>query len=201
MVMFRTTPRSNRTQLGFAEEVISNFCFLTQKYNFRLVKAEPTFVRYESHNVFVNIYHGRASYELGFEVGQLIDAPGQERAFSLSDIIDLLSASEETDYILLQASTAERVKEYVSKLAAMVKKYAGAALQGDPQVFKRLSKIQLEKSNKLLKEWNLSEIREQAEKAWHEKDYALLAKLYDSIRGELSPAEAKKLEYAKRQSK
>ena len=60
-----------RMQLGFSLEVLSAFQFLTQDYGFKCVKNDVTFVRYESESTFVNIYHGRRSYELGVEIGKL----------------------------------------------------------------------------------------------------------------------------------
>jgi hypothetical protein len=199
--MFRTNPAPDRVQLGFAEAVLSAFDFLTREYDFHLVRAEPTFVRYESPNVFVNIYHGRASYELGVEIGQLISALSQEdQPFSIGEIIDLMGAREETGYTFLQASTAARVSEYVPKLADFVKKSAAPALEGDTDIFRQLAEKRSEKSDELLKEWHLSDVREKADIAWQEKNYAKLADLYESIREELTPAEAKKLDYAKKHS-
>lgn len=197
--MCRTTPSPDRNNLGFTDAVLSAFDFLIGKYNFRLVKAEPTFVRYESPNVFVNIYHGRSSYELGVEVGQMTKAPSQaEGHFSIGDIIDLTGAQEKTDYAFFQASNADKVKKYVPKLASLVEKYAGFALEGDTTVFRQLAAKVLEKSNKLIKEWNISDVREKADRAWREKNYAKVAELYAPIQEELTPAEAKKLAYAKK---
>src|SRR2546427_6337083 len=122
--MDKTIPGQHRTQLGFTEAVLSAFDFLEREYDFHVVNAEPTIVTYESPRVFVNIYHGRASYELGFEIGRLVGLAGQrEHPFSLGDLITLAGAQEETGYTFLQASTRERVKVYVPKLADLAKRY------------------------------------------------------------------------------
>lgn len=54
----------------FAIEVLYHFHFLINDYKFKRLEANRTFVRYESKYIFVNIYHGRRSYELGVEIGQ-----------------------------------------------------------------------------------------------------------------------------------
>jgi hypothetical protein len=196
--MFKTAPRPDRTQLGFTEAVLSAFDFLTSRYGFVIKRIEPTFVRYESANVFVNIYHGRASYELGVEVGRLADdLSKEESAFSLADILDLTKAHDKTGHTILQASTPETVDKFVPMLAALVSKYAAPILRGDSDVFARLTDVQSRKSDQLLKKWELEDIRKEAEDAWHQRNYAKVAELFESIQEELTPAEAKKLDYAK----
>lgn len=194
--MFRTSPGPDRARLAFAEQALSAFDFLKKEYDFHVVEAEPTFVRYESPSVFVNIYHGRASFELGFEVGRLSDETGkEEQPYSLSMIIELMGAQDETGYTFLQASTQERVKEFVPKLASLVKSYAASALKGDPSTFKQLAVTRSQMSDQLHKDMKLRDVREQAAKAWQTKNYVKLADLYESIFEDLTPAEIKKLDY------
>lgn len=200
MNMFRTDPGPTRAELGFAEAALSAFSFLSSQYDFHLVKVEPTFVRYESPILFVNIYHGRGSFELGFEIGLLEkDSAQKESAFSLGDVLDLLEIREETGYTFLQASTVERVKTLVPTLATLVQNYADPVLRSEAGVFDRLTYLQSKKSDELLKEWSLREVREKAAKAWQERNYSELASLYESISEDLTAAESKKLEYAKKQ--
>ena len=92
------------------------------------MKAEVTFVRFESKTVFVDIYHGRGSYELGFEIGLL--SLDKESWVTLNEIIELAGAQKETGYTFYQVSTQKGVEEFVPKLAELVKKYAKNALLG-----------------------------------------------------------------------
>jgi hypothetical protein len=196
--MFKTIPRSDRTQLGFTEAVLAAFDFLTNQYGFRVKRIEPTFVRYESPLVFVNIYHGRASYELGVQIGRLADDLSQEEsAFSLADILDLNGAQDETCHALLQASTPETINKSVPLLASQIRRHAAPVLRGDPDVLAQLADVQSKKSDQLAKKWKLEDIRKEAQDAWHQKNYARVAELFDSIMEELTPAEAKKLDYAR----
>ena len=68
--MLNKEPSPERAKLGFREAVLSSFKFLND-VGFRPVEQEMTLVRYESPEVFVNVYHGRASFELGVEIGRL----------------------------------------------------------------------------------------------------------------------------------
>jgi hypothetical protein len=68
-----------RGHLGFPQAVRDAFRFL-QTFGFKEVGADDTIVRYATERVFLNIYHGRSSYELGIEIGPRSD---QQKGYSL----------------------------------------------------------------------------------------------------------------------
>jgi hypothetical protein len=190
----------DRVSLGFAEAVESSFGFLTTEYGFKCVRVMPTLVRYESSRVCVNLYHGRSSYELGFEVALLPRGRGQpEEPFSLGDILDLCSVREELGFTFLQASTEERVRRFVPQLAELARQYAGPVLKGEPDLFMRLREVQTAKSRRYLREAELRQLREQADRAWQEKQFPLIVKLYESMGDDVTRSEAAKLVYARKQ--
>ena len=192
--MLRSIPMSRR-RLGFTEQVLSSFGFLIKEYGFRVAKSDPTFVRYESSIVFVNIYHGRTSYELGFEVGRLDDGSGQEeQPYSLSMIMQHMRKQEQKSF---QASTRDRVKELVPKLADLVRTYANSFLKGDVATFRELMTTRLDMADKLHDELRVRAVRQKAVNAWRARDFLQVAELYDSIFEHLTQAEVKKLNYAK----
>ena len=116
--MFKFEPGENRASLNFKEEVLAAFDFLAKEYQFVIKNIEVTFVRYESESVFVNIYHGRGSYELGVEIGRFVDTFNKrECPYSLIEIIRLTSTKEIPSF---QVSTLEAVKEFVPKLAELL---------------------------------------------------------------------------------
>lgn len=169
---------------------------------FRRVKTDVTFVRYELPPVFVNVYHGRGSFELGVEIGRRNKQLGLEERFTLADIIQLAGAQEETEHAYtfstsIQTSTAEGIRKSVPKLAEWTKKYAGPALKNNPEIFQQLQTLQKQNSDKLLKKWHLDDIRQKVGEAWRKKDFRLVVRLYESMQEDLTPAEAKKMEYAK----
>jgi len=189
----------DRNQIGFTSEVLAKFKFLSTEYGFVCIKVEPSFVRYESSSIFVNIYHGRTSSELGVEIGKLENMPGlRENWYTIGEVMDLMGVREKLRYTFFQASTQERIKKLVPKLAEYVRKYAKSIFEGDTEIFEKLAELRSKKSNEYIKEMRLSGIREEAERVWHKKDYAKLVELYDSMKDDLTLVEIKKLEYAQK---
>jgi hypothetical protein len=189
---------SDRGSLGFTEQVLSSFSFLTEHYDFHVVKIKPTIVRYESSSVFINIFHGRSSFELGFEIGRIDDGTGREEyPYRLDTIVELMGAQEKAGATFFQASTRKSVKESVPQLASLAQSCASPFFTNDPVMFERLRKTSLAISLRIMKDLKRRTVRREAEVAWRSKDYAKIADLYESIREDLSPAEMKKLIYSK----
>ena len=59
----------DRTWFNFANSVIEKFAFL-EILGFSKVEALPTVVRSRNGDVEAHVYHGRQSYEMGFEVAR-----------------------------------------------------------------------------------------------------------------------------------
>lgn len=192
-------PGPQRAALGFKEAVLASFGFLIKEYGFRCVRTDVTFVRYEAPSVFINIYHGRGSFELGFEIGLLIKNAKSERRFSLGDIIDMVDIRRETGYTFYQVSSRDGVQEFVPKLAVLVKNYAVPALKGDQPFFQRLEEFRSKQFASYVKEMDLERIRPKVQDAWRKKNYEQVVELYESVRNYLTPLELQKLDYAKRQ--
>src|ERR1700680_1402044 len=132
--MLNKDPGPERAKLGFQEAVLSGFKFLSE-FGFRPVEQKVTFVRYESSQVFVNVYHGRASYELGVEVGRLTEPERKLHVFTIVCWAGAAQAEGFGQHVMFQVGTRTGVLEFVPKLAALVKKYAIALLQGDENAF------------------------------------------------------------------
>ena len=193
--MFTTEPGPDRDKLGFREEVLSNFNFLITDYSFQCMKTEVTFVRFESKKLFVNVYHGRTSYEFGFEIGKL-DMP--EREHSLSELMELEGVIANPGDGYFQTSTKEGVQKCLPKLADLVKQYAKRLLAGDMSILEKLAIVQQKRYDNYLKEMELSRILPEAEEAWREKRYKEYIELLEPIEKELSLSKLKKLEYARK---
>jgi hypothetical protein len=195
----RESSNVDRNQLGFVSEVMSTFKFLSTEFGFICVKVEPSFIRYESTSIFINIYHGRTSSELGVEIGKLANIPGiQENWYTIGEVMDLMGIREKLGYTFFQASTQERVRKLVPKLAEYVREYAKPIIEGNTQIFEKLEVLRSRKSDEYIKEMHLSRTREEAEKTWRKKDYAKLVELYNSMKEDLTLVEFKKLEYAQK---
>ena len=194
--MIEFEPEPHRGSLGFSKTVVESFKFLTDEYSFHLTMIEPTLVTFESPSLFINIYHGRRSFELGFEIGEKVGP--RDLHFSIGELIYLVDSQKGEEYQGLQASTQDRVGNLVPRLASLVKEYAADALKGNAKCFEALAALREQRGDALLKKWRLSGIRESADKAWKDKNLDRIVELYESMQGDLSAVESKRLQYAKK---
>jgi hypothetical protein len=189
----------NRANLDFPDAVFLAFKFLIDDFSFVCVRKETTFVRFESNVTFVNVYHGRTSFELNVEIGeQVISKEVPENPFTIEEILSLVNAKEAVGYHPYQVHTADAVKRFVTELARLVKQYAIPTLIGDHDFFRRLSEMRTKWSTEYMKRLHLNRIRTEVDAAWQQKNYTRVIELYDSMRDDLIPVEVKKLEYAKK---
>jgi hypothetical protein len=112
----------------------------------------------------------------------------------------LVNPEEAEKYRPYQVTTAESVQKFVNELAHPVKEYAMPGLVGDHDFFQRLNEIRHQRSDDLLRTWELTRVRQEVETAWSEKDLKRVVELYEPLKNYLTPAEIKKLEYAKKRT-
>lgn len=198
--MLTTNPGPERGRLRFKDAVLSAFDFLCS-YGLKPVEEEVTFVRYESEVVFVNVYHGRASFEIGVEIGRL-DRPEK---YGLDYIVSWAGKRAwETEGFgqstMFQVSSPEGVKKFVPRVAELVKKYGDLFLRGEGSFYDQLEKANDQASIEFQKQQRLKAVRKEAAAAWSEKNYARVMALYRSIMDDLTEVEVKRLAYAEKQS-
>jgi hypothetical protein len=143
--MLNKEPNPERARLGFRDAVLSSFKFLNT-VGLRPVQEEMTFIRYESPEVFVNVHHGRASFELCVEIGRLREPRSK---LTLYDIVAWAGAEKAEglgEHVAFQVSSREGVQEFVPKLAELVKKHAAPFLRGDDAAFDSALEIQSERA-------------------------------------------------------
>ncbi len=156
---------------------------------------DVTFVRYESDSVFVNIYHGRGSFEIGVEVGRL----GRTENYGLDYIVSWAGkqAWEAEGFgrgTMFQVSSREGVQNIVPKVSELMKKYGDPFLSGRPGFY-----AELEKANE--REQMLVRIREEAAAAWKAKQFSRVAGSLEPVRADLSEIESKRLAFAEKQAR
>ena len=196
--MLSKEPSPERAKLGFTDSVLSSFKFLGD-LGLRLVEEKMTFVRYESSEVFVNVYHGRASFELGVEVGRLAEP---DEKVTLYDIVAGAGADKAEGFgqhVMFQVSSREGVQEFVPKLAHLVQKYGTPFLKADASAYRAVHETRSRTAVEYEEQVNLRDVRKKVEAAWHAKDYTQVVELYGPVRKELSEVEAKRLAYAEQQ--
>jgi len=191
--------KAPRRRLGFPALVQKAFSFLESEYGFQRVRSEETFVRYESARLFVNVFHGRQSYELGIELGEREAAHDPRyRPFTLEDLAALRApgAAQTTTF---QASTSERVRRFLPQLADLLRRSGASVLGGAPSALRDLEERRSHRSEEWVKDHERQRVRRSAEAAWRGKDYEKVVSLYEGIASDLGPLERKRRAYAKRQ--
>jgi hypothetical protein len=179
-----------RLHLNFAKIATQAFAFLTS-VGFSQVEAAPTIVRYRRGDVGADVYHGRQSYELGFEVGR-----GETR-YSMSELIRAADAEAAKRYRVYAATTQAGVIEGLRQLADLARQYGTRALQGDGNFYAALEKQRSSRAQEYALDVLASQLRPKAEEAFRHGSYLEAAKLLERIRPLLTLAELKKLAIAK----
>lgn len=187
---------AERASLRFVESAKDAFAFLTTDYGFFIVTTDVTFVRYESTHVFVNVYHGRSSYELGVEVGSLDEH--FEPAFQLIELVLLHGEAALQRFRVYQTNNADLVRRGLMLLAESLRENGKDALRGDPLIYDTLRKERKRAEQRFALDLHVRQTRPRAEAAWKARDFATAAYFYGQIEEDLSPAEIKKLHYARK---
>ena len=183
----------------FEEAVLTAFSFLSRDHAFQCVQTEVNRVEYRSSVVAVVVYHDPSSFELGAKVGLLASggSHGSHEMFSVWEIARASGARDVDARTFFQASTPERVAKLIPQLAGVLARYGARALTGDVTFFRALRDGQQRESELFLASGRAAFLRQEVTRAWAERDYARVVELFEGMPGGLSPAEEKKLEYAR----
>jgi hypothetical protein len=195
-----TQPNPDRWRLGFKEAVLANFAFLSS-YGLRPVAEDATLVRYESDAVTVSVYHGRASYEIGVEIGR---KDRQER-YGLGYLVSRAGeqARETQGFgrgVMFQVSTPEGVKNSVPKVAELVRTCGDQFLSGNPAFYDQLAEENERASITYERQQMVDRIRKEADAAWSAKDLPRVVELYSPVADQLTEIEAGRLAYARKRT-
>lgn len=184
----------------FSSQVIESFFFLESDHNFSIVSQDNYHVRYETGELIARVFHGKRSYEIGFEVGLKSDK--EEYLYRLPIILKALDANlNKFEKGFYQAQTANGVKLSLQKLAPLVQSNCSELLRGDVVAFSAVDAAEKAESAKVTDYYSLSSTRKKAEVAWDKKDYRKVIRIYETFHDKLSELEIKRLGYAKRKQK
>jgi hypothetical protein len=189
--------RGEPPPLGFGEAAIRAFTFLTTEHGLRLMRREPGWVEFGGLAVVVAVQYDRQRGELDCLIGPVSREPGQPvTLYGLMSVI--VAAGQQADAPLLPL-TVTRVEELpgrLEQLAQLTRQFAYPLIAGDIHLFALLEASQRQRA---YHDW-LERVRRAAEQAWNERDFTRAVGLYSSIQQQLSTIEARKLDFARRQS-
>jgi len=119
----------DRSDLGFEGAVGDAFSFLVSDFGFHVVRSDATSVRYESDKVYLNVYHGRRSYEIDVEVGRLPDLRGVH--YRLREVLGaLLGEPARQNAYYYQSSSPEGVRHCIAIVVGLVRRHYARVLLG-----------------------------------------------------------------------
>lgn len=186
---------TNRSRLGFQEAVRKHFAFLEEQHGYRCDSVDLYCVKYSSAKVYLNIYHEKLSYEIYLVIGLLPENYNSQLKVTSRDIIKMFELNENPYY---QASNFDDVNTAIEKLSNIVSIYAKDALEGVDDYFKAIAAMRVQSQKDVLHAHELKIAEEKAKKAWDRKDFEAIVEIYDKIEKQLTPAQLKMLDYARR---
>lgn len=189
--------RGSCKNVGFQNAVLQSFKWLVD-YRYRVVEEKSTFIRYEGPSGYVNVYHGRSSYEVGIEVGP--PGKGVVSSYSMSELIRLSNIEEARIYRNPVVTTMRSMNDFVDAQAQRLREYGQRVLTGDAGVWEELQQQKQQWAKDFATEVLLSQIRPEAERAFRDHDFKRVVDLLSAVASQLTPAERKKLDFARRKA-
>jgi len=177
----------------FARLVTSELTELIDS-GFAVVEAGPTIVRFARGEIEIDVYWGRRSYEVGAGV-----AINGER-YALSELMYLADPDFADKYRNSTATSVEVLSSVVGQVANLLKTYAAPVFVDPAEVEARLQRLRPIRLREMSLDSQAHVFRPQAEEAFRRHDFAKAAEIYSRIEERLSPAEVKKLAYARSRS-
>jgi hypothetical protein len=198
--MPKSIPDASRSELGFPSAVRRHFGFLLDE-GYEIEYEQPTRVRYSRGVEFIDVFHGRASYELGVEFGRKLTLDGEivEQQFPLLSVLEL-KPTQEVTVRPLTATSAPNVNRFLGELASLSRYHALPILREVSDPFDKISE-RVRQAGEALRDSQLAaRLRGRAEDAWKRQDYEdvvlALQQLEQEGLSSLTQSEAGKLRYA-----
>lgn len=184
---------SKREHLNFSEAARRCFAFLCER-GYSEIEVLPTLLRYRNGDLEVDVFHGRSSYEVGFGISR------RGTRYSLSALIRLENPVAAQAYRNYVATTDAGIEAGLTRVRDLVERYGQRALRGDPDCFDQLETQRKAWSKEYAMDVLEAQVRPRAEEAFRMGNYQKSAELYEEIFERLTPAELKKLAFARRRA-
>jgi len=186
--MMRFAAKSGRSSLGFSNSAKLSFDFLVADFGFHVVdEHEPTLIRYESPEGFVNVFHSRGGYRVGAEIGRFITTAKGTRAEDRVTLFEIVSAAGDkvaAHMLDIPAESAAAVSAAVNDAARLVRLYGVGLLLGDDTAYLRIAEYRRAANERSAAEGTrLWEMRQAAHKAWERGDHVEAIRLLRQLPG------------------
>lgn len=145
---------TGRAGFNFAAQVEKSFSYLTA-YGFKIVHADPVFVRYESTvavgqpSTYVNVFHRLRSYQLGVHTGRVQADPSFELNFDLEE----LAAWAGVPYTPTVVNNSPELPVALNRMARLFRRCAAPALASDQRLFEALHGRRIDAARRASRAW------------------------------------------------
>lgn len=174
---------------SFAQLARRVFAFLTH-LNFTVVNQDVEAVRYESEAVFVNIYRGHFSHQLGLEIGRI----DRKELYSLHEVLTVF-APNDAEKARYQTKDDALLEAYLVKIASVVKRCCSSLLRGDESAFDALRSQIAHLRREATTQAQFGAIMDKGDIAWERKDYKQAAECYAAAERGLDATRKRRLNY------
>lgn len=182
-------------QLGFVAAALRAFAFL-EHLGFAVVRREPTLIRFESESVFINVYHGRSSYQVGLELGRL----QRGELYSLHEVLGGM-APNDLDRARCQTADPATLARCLTSIADTVERNCQLLLVGNDRAFERLDSVVAPMRKSTTLQAKFGAILDRADKAWDQKNLSEAASLYERAAPALDEMRRRRLKYLRSRAK
>jgi hypothetical protein len=155
-------------------------------------------VRFESNKVFVSIWRCPSRLEWDVEVGLLRPKPDQAEAFSVLRDLAVLDAPDRDERRSTSMWPDKLLPKALAERAQALKECGTFALAGDTSLFERLSAARSKRVRAYWRSRSVADATRKAADAFRREDWSEVERLLDPVSTDLSPAQRKKLEYARK---
>lgn len=177
------------SRLGFTKIAEKAFAFLLGM-GFNLVRREATLLRFETENVFLTVYHGRSSYQIGVELGRA----KHNDLYSLHEVLSAV-APLHLEHARYQAVETKTLEQGLLAIAEIIKIHCHSLLTGDPKAFDHLHAVVTPLRLAVTAQAQFGAIIDRADKAWEAKDLNQAQALYEKASSALDEMRARRLTY------
>ncbi|MDG2332927.1 MAG: hypothetical protein P8Q97_01765 [Myxococcota bacterium] len=174
------------------------FGFLEKDYGFTCAEDDCNRVRFDSGRVFVQVvYDATRSFEVTVEMGQP-DCEGPP--YNFAEFLRAFAVADHLELSAVQAADVVVARKFVERFAEVLQRHGTAVMRGDEEGFRKLQAQRNSDCNAYERERRLERGTSVAERAWNDGDYGGVVAALTPVEGDLSAAQRKKLELARKRS-
>jgi hypothetical protein len=185
------------SRLGFVAAGRAAFDFVTEPpYSLWLAYQDEGRIGYEGDDVVLVVLHDLISYELDVALSRPSEAEEVRHPYTLADLIRVADPARARAYRQFAATTTPSVQRGTADLASEFRKCGLEALTNSGNFYQEMSAARAESIRQFGIELADQHAREQAERAWLQRDFQAVVLAYRAMEGRLSRVERERFLYA-----